>query len=369
MKRRELLKLGAVATAATTLPFEVGCAVPPQAATTTRSPTAPTDFLAKLDGQLASMAGADFVHRFIRDQMKTEPTQQQQAKLHESDAMFRRMLRTLLITQGFRDEPAETQFDPAVQARMFDHMDEVGSTVFEVLDMIGSLSAEHRVKLKNTLKAQPDLPMAIAEAIDAQASRAGVSGKRRLQLRQMMMTATFRLRHGDPNTLIDEYVAKVERVRVSGSADAKALDLAQKMGERAFWKYQQHLAQDGGTQPTTPATPAPVPAGADPAAVDAAPPPPPPPSAMRPPGSVAPAPMQPLPPVKPKHEGARPGTGAMHAAGYMMGIGVVTFGISAALVDSSDAFLIGLTVGALLFAIGLVTLIVGAIIYSANDDW
>ncbi|HEX7699616.1 MAG TPA: hypothetical protein VF403_02810, partial [Kofleriaceae bacterium] len=227
MKRRELLKLGAVATAASQLPLEAGCVVPPQAATTTRSPTAPADFLAKLDGQLASMDGADFVHRFMRDQMKTEPTPKQQAKLQESDAMFRRMLRTLLITQGFRDEQPETQFDPAVQARMFDHMDEVGSTVFEVSDMIGSLSAEHRVKLKNTLKAQPDLPMAIAEAIDAQASRAGVSGKRRLQLRQMMMTATFRLRHGDPNTLIDEYVAKVERVRVSGSADAKALDLAQ----------------------------------------------------------------------------------------------------------------------------------------------
>ena len=358
MKRRELLKLGAVATAATQLPFETGCALPPQAATT-RSPTAPTDFLAKLDGQLASMDGADFVHRFMRGQMNTEPTPKQQAKLQESDAMFRRMLRTLLITQGFRDEQPETQFDPAVQARMFDHMDEVGSTVFEVSDMIGSLSAEHRVKLKNTLKAQPDLPMAIAEAIDAQASRAGVSGKRRLQLRQMMMTATFRLRHGDPNTLIDEYVAKVERVRVSGSADAKALDLAQKMGERAFWKYQQHLAQDGGTQPTTPAAAAPY----DPAA----PPPPPPP--MAPPGSVAPMPMRPLPPAKEKHEGARPGTGAMHAAGYMMGIGVVTFGISLALVDSSDAFLIGLTVGALLFAIGLVTLIVGAIIYASNDDW
>jgi hypothetical protein len=180
-----------------------------------------------------------------------------------------------------------------------------------------------------------------------------------------MMTATFRLSHGDPNTLIDEYVEKVERVRVSGSADAKALDLAQKMGERAFWKYQQHLAQDDGTQPATPAPPAPVPAGSDPAAIDAAPP------VMRPPGAVAPDPLRQIPPPAngPKHEGARPGTGAMHAAGYMMGIGVVTFGLSAALVDSSDAFLIGLTVGALLFAIGLITLIVGAIIYSANDDW
>jgi hypothetical protein len=363
MKRRELLKLGAVATAATQLPLDAGCVVPP-AATTTRSPTAPADFLAKLDGQLAGVDGADFVDRFMRPRMETEPSPKQQAMLKERDAMFRRMLRTLIITQGFRDEEPETQFDPQVQARMFSHMDEVGSTVFEVSDMIGSLSSDHRAKLKRTLKAQPDLPMAIAEAIDSQASRAGISGKRRLQLRQMMANATFRLRHGDPNTLIDEYVAKVERVRVSGSADAKALDLAQKMGERAFWKYQQHLAQDAGTQPNTPPTAAPPPTSGDPAAEAAGLEP-----TIAPPGSVAPAPMRPLPPVKEKHEGARPGTGAMHAAGYMMGIGVVTFGLSAALVDTSDAFLIGLTVGALLFAIGLVTLIVGAIIYAANDDW
>jgi len=53
MKRRELLKLGAVATAASQLPFEAGCVLPPQAATTTLSATAPADFLARLDGQLA----------------------------------------------------------------------------------------------------------------------------------------------------------------------------------------------------------------------------------------------------------------------------------------------------------------------------
>jgi hypothetical protein len=78
--------------------------------TTKRSPTATADFLARLDGQLAGVAGADFVHRFVRDQMKTEPAPEQQAILQDRDAMFRRMLRTLLITQGFRDEEPETQF-------------------------------------------------------------------------------------------------------------------------------------------------------------------------------------------------------------------------------------------------------------------
>ena len=42
-------------------------------------------------------------------------------------------------------------------------------------------------------------------------------------------------------------------------------------------------------------------------------------------------------------------------------------GVSVALVDASEGFLVGATVGALLIAIGLITLIVGAILYAATS--
>jgi hypothetical protein len=51
----------------------------------------------------------------------------------------------------------------------------------------------------------------------------------------------------------------------------------------------------------------------------------------------------------------------------LLGIGVVTFGVSVAIVSAGGtALLVGATIGALLFAIGLVVLLVGAIIYAAN---
>ncbi|HEX4416565.1 MAG TPA: hypothetical protein VH165_01645 [Kofleriaceae bacterium] len=378
MKRRDVLKLGAAATAAAQLPLDAGCVVP--RATTPPTPTTDADggkaFLTKLDGQLAALDDADFVSRFTRAQLGREPTTAQQAVLDDKDAMFRRMLRTLLITQGFRDQEPATQLDPDVQARMFTHMDEVGATVFEISDMLGSLDASHRPKLRQQLKAQPDLPMALAEAIDAHASRAGVSAKRRLQLRQMMANATFRLRHGDPNTLIDEYVAKVERVKQNGTTDAQALDLAQKLGERAFWKYQHQLAQDAGPQPAAPTTPAPTTAAPTTAAPTTAAPTTATPTTPAPttavPTTAAPAvPQPPQMTSNPKpaapERAPHPGDGALRAAGYLLGIGVVTFGASAALVDASAAFLVGATIGAVLFAIGLVTLIVGAIIYASAD--
>jgi hypothetical protein len=58
----------------------------------------------------------------------------------------------------------------------------------------------------------------------------------------------------------------------------------------------------------------------------------------------------------------QPGRRGLRVGGYMLGIGVVTFGLSLALVSSSEAFLVGMTVGALLFSIGLITLLISAII-------
>src|SRR6185295_16562999 len=70
--------------------------------------------------------------------------------------------------------------------------------------------------------------------------------------------------------------------------------------------------------------------------------------------------------TEPPEPRPRPGSGGLRVGGYMLGIGVITFGVSLALVSSADVFLIGMTVGALLFAIGLIVLLISAIIMAAN---
>jgi hypothetical protein len=59
----------------------------------------------------------------------------------------------------------------------------------------------------------------------------------------------------------------------------------------------------------------------------------------------------------------------LKAGGAMMGIGAVTAGVSALILSSGGAegFLVGITVGSILFGLGFLFLIVGAIIAAAAE--
>jgi hypothetical protein len=417
MKRRDVMKLGAVAAGASVgVP---GCAVPRMISSMTGADGA-ARFNSMLDEQLAKVARPGLLQQLIGEDPARARSPEVAAKLAEKDALFRRMLGALLVTQGFRELPVETQIEPAVQERMWSHLDAIDATVFEVGDTLAALDEPTRTGLRKTLGKRQDLPMEIGEMIDAQAASAGISLARRMQLRKMMSQAGFRLRHGDPGSIIDEYVDKVARVRESGEAHGDALHLAKQLGERSFWRYQHMLAQDPGTGAPAPQPPAgTVPAGPPPAPAPMAAPAPVPlgPPSERPlvetltrgareaalrgdcqtvealrarvrsldpayyEASFARDPVitgcrvgydqtapgdSPAMQEEPKEQ-PRPGARGLRTGGYMLGIGVVTFGVSLLLVSASDAFLIGMTVGAILFAIGLITVLISAIIMALAD--
>lgn len=363
MKRRDILKLGAVATAGSAI-GGAGCATVSPALEGGGSVPSAESFTATLDRQLSRLDRARFVDELVAARATAPRSPEVTAALAEKDELFRQMLRTLLVTQSFRDLEPEAQLLPEVQERMTGHLDEVGATVFQVSDMLASLDTRQRAQVRSALRDHPDLPMAIAETIDRHAT--GISVKRRVQLRSMMANAAFRMRHGDPASIIDEYVAKVERVQAQGAGDARTLDLAQQVGERAFWRYQQHLAQTppGAVTPAAapatpaPATPVPAPLAPPAASVPLAP------AASTAPGTAA--------PMAPKYEPApvrQPrGRTGMRAGAYMMGIGTVVFGSSTLLLGTTEAFgfVFGMTAGAVLFAIGFVVLAVSALVYLAT---
>lgn len=347
MKRRDLLKqAAATAAVAGIVASSEGCATVPRRSTP-RDDQAAANYLALLDHSLALTGKMRPANDFAARLKPGERTPAQRQVIDDNDAMFQKLMRTLFITQSFRDLPEDTQVHPAVQERIASHLDEVDRTVFELTDYLGSRTPAQRVALRDLMRKHPQTAMDLAQELDTRAAKLGVGKDRRAQLRQIMKHATFRMRTEAPGALIDEYTDKVQRLRGTDGNNALALALAQKVGEKQFWRYEQHLAQDRAASSTRRI-----------AVVDPDSPPPAPP--MRPYAGPSAAPVQPA---------QRSGQGVMRAGGYMMGIGLLDFGLGALIVSNASsssaivgiALVGGITVGALLVAIGFITLIVGAV--------
>jgi hypothetical protein len=413
MKRRDVIKLGTVAAGAGIgVP---GCALPRLLGSLTGADGAAA-FNAVLDEQLGALAKPGLLHKLVENHTKKKLSSEARAKIAGQDEMFRRMVGTLLISQGFRELPEETQRESSVQARMWRHYEDIGSTVFEISDMLAELDPDQRKEVRKRLQERPDMPMDLGEALDERAARVGMSGKRRLQLRSMMSQASFRMQHGDPSSIIDEYVGKVTRLRESSERDASALDVSKQVGDREFWQHQHRLADDPSQAPgNVPATAARQPTGTGA------------------PGPSVPAPLQGPPPsvpmaglltdsartaaregscesvafygrrvreldpayfeavfvrdpvianckqrvlpahrmsAEPEEKKSHPGEGGLRAGGYMLGIGLITGLVSVLFVAFEPLVvpgLIGLTVAVLLFGIGLIVLFISALVYALSD--
>jgi hypothetical protein len=362
MQRRELLRggalVGAGALADTT---STGCAsqLPSLPPAPLPAPEDMDVYCADLESKLASISESEFVDGFVTQFAKNQPlSAPRRARVEAHEALFRRSLSSLFLSQTFRDLPAGAQRHPRLQALMQEHLPEVEQTVFDVTDMLETLGAEQREALRGELTRRSDLPMRISEAIDERAAAAGVSVNRRRQLRSMLTQASFRLRHAAPDTLIDEYTTKVRRATApGGAAQALALQAAARATEDLFfagpraspWPTSSSVPGAGASLAAAPATAA----RRQRSGIGAGQPLPSPRAASSPSGSRA----------RPGH----PGSGTMTTGAWLLGIGAVTFGASVAIVSAGGtALLVGATIGALLFAIGLVVLLVGAIIYAAD---
>jgi hypothetical protein len=355
--------------------LQSGCAGPltgaPPAAPSLPVPASPVPadmdvYCDELEAKLAGMAKSEFVDGFVARLAKNQPlSAERRAKIEANEALFRRSLSSLFLTQTFRDLPVEAQRHPRLQALMHERLPEVDQTVFDVTDMLETLDPEQRQALRRELASRPDLPLQLSEAIDERAAAAGVSSNRRRQLRSMLTQASFRLRHAAPDTLIDEYTAKVRRATApGGAAQAMALHAAARATEDLFFSAQVAgaaapagsgaVAASAAVAPAATSSPAPrSPASARPASA----------ARRRRTGTGA---GRPAPASEPSAT-VQPGEGTMITGAWLLGIGVVTFGVSAAIVSAGGtALLVGATIGALLFAIGLIVLLVGAIIYAVN---
>jgi hypothetical protein len=325
MDRRDLLRAGALSSASAATLATGGCAPPATGAQTGGLPFSGGDldaFLGRFDRGLADIQTSRFVAGFTESLGGAPIPEARREQVEQREHDFREALSSLYLTQTFRDLPPEQQFHPEVQRRMLDNIHAIDASVFRTTDRLERLGPRERETIRTTLKRHPDLSMRLAEVVDGQAAAAGITPDRRRDFRAMMTQAAFRLKNQPPGVLIDEYVKKVRRATAPDAPEFKrSLELAAAASERYFW--------DHGIELTAAHTLA---QGAKKA---------------------------PRPPIAASSE---PGQQQITSGAILLGVGVVIFGVSAAVVSAGwFPGVFGMTIGAVTFAVGLIVLIVGAL--------
>jgi hypothetical protein len=202
------------------------------------------------------------------------------------------------------------------------------SSVRDSYAILASLDDEQHAQIREVLQKQPDFGMRVAEALDARAAEVGISRKRRMQLRSAAVEISTRMRRQHPATLVQEYLAKTERVYERHGESELSRQIATAAGEQLFWARVAHA-----DAPPEPAPSAPL---------------------ARPQGAAQ--------PPQPK-----PGSGALRAAGWMFGIGAASTATGAIMVASGTLVgLFAITLGVVLLLAAIVTAIVGVIIQAAS---
>ena len=274
-------------------------------------------YVREMTEQLNRIDGAELVTGFAKDFVGGSVASDKQPQLADADQKVRRILRTLVLSQTFRELPPETQRAPKVQALMKTHMPAISDTVFEVTHDLESLTTTDRSALQKFLRERPDLPNAIGATLDRHAYAAGLSMKTRLKLRGAMLQTSHRLKNEDPSVLINEYTAKVRQASAPGRAEAFAIAGADAYGRKLI-EHAKMGEADGSRLPDVPAS----------------------------------------------------GMPGLKVGGFVVGL-AVTAALSGVILEVAGVkgalVVLGATVGGILFAIGLITLIVSGIVYAVTS--
>lgn len=340
MKRRDLLKLGVVATSAP------GCATVLSAA----APVVPESVSAlftKLDAQLVQLDSVSVLSGLLdgvpnREKAHTAPWFQ------EGDALARRTLKAFLVANTFQSLTAEQWKQPLVTERLSSSMADLDEAMLGMTTMLEQSGQGDRKAVRQALNDDPSLGMRIMGAIDQQAGAFGVGVEGRTKLRTAAAQAVSRMRQS-PDLLISEVTGKIRKLEARhGVSEEAQRRLGVSMASAA-------LFQDGAQ-----------PAGGG--AVPLSPPPMPPPLPATTPSDVAPVTSEETSErereerkaiVQERRKQERKSSGIV-----TMTVGGIALGIGALLLLTGNIFAI--TVGVLVGGAGLIMLIVGLIIFLAS---
>lgn len=340
MNRRDLLKLGVVASSAP------GCATVLSAA----APVVPDSIISlftKLDAQLLQLDSGPVLPSLLdgvpnREKAHTAPWFQ------ESDALARRTLKGFLIATTFQSLTPEQWQQPLVTERLTASMADLDEATLGMTAMLEQSGQGDRKAVGKALRDDPSLGMRIMGAIDQQAGAYGVSLEGRAKLRTASAQAVSRMRQS-PDLLISEVTGKIRKLEARHGVTEEA---QRRMGVSMA---SSALFQDGAQ-----------PAGGG--AVPLSPPPMPPPLPTATPSDVAPVTSQETSErereerkaiVQERRKQERKSSGIV-----TMTVGGIALGVGGLLLLTGNIFAI--TVGVLLGGAGLIMLIIGLIIFLAS---
>jgi hypothetical protein len=393
LQRRDLLKLAAGAAAgAAVAGIESGCATTPPARPA--APPAVADVAARLDPAAADAMLAHIDRRLAwiheaslpEDVLPLSRVPRGAAfdeRVSADGALIKKSIRSLYLTGRFLDMPDEMKVHPGVQSRVQAMQSDMDDAVLGMTSRLERMTADDHRKLQAYLQKDEKFGERLASVIERPAKEDGLSFQRTFGVRSSILELTRRMGAQSPSLVTDPLVSKVRRIEASPRSDAEeARRMAARVGENAFWAHQERLAvlhqawamRLGKARALASNDVAIGAADTAPSASDSALPPPAP--------SASASPIAPSPPASPASgppAAPHPTTGGttMKAGGIIMGFGAASVVVGLILAGINGGFtagtalgmaslVLGVTVGPILLAVGLIVVIVGAIIHAVE---
>jgi hypothetical protein len=156
------------------------------------------------------------------------------------DDLGRKAFTSLYMTAMFTDLPLEEQIRPEVQSRLWAVQSTMDAAMDDMTAYLRSRTKEDLTAVQRAIREDPAALDRVAEMIDVEAARTGISDERRRSTRRMIEHLGWRMANQPPSLLVDEYLQKIEKIETSNVEDAaRQRWLASKLGEEAFWAAAQ----------------------------------------------------------------------------------------------------------------------------------
>jgi hypothetical protein len=125
---------------------------------------------------------------------------------------------SLLVTAGYRDLPRDVQQDPLVQGRLQAELPRMADAVLGMTAYLEGLPSDVRRGVQGTLRSDHSPTALLRAEVDQLGRRGAVTPARADQTLALVDHVDFRLRRQDPDLVIDDTVAKVDKAidRVGG---------------------------------------------------------------------------------------------------------------------------------------------------------